>query len=263
MVVGDTEVVVPTRQVAVGDIVRIRPGEKVAVDGVVVAGASAVDESMLTGEPLPTEKTVGDTVVGGTINSYGVLDARAMAVGSDTVLAGIVRLVEQAQSRKAPVQRLADRLAGVLVPIVLVVAALTLVAWTLAGDGSAGMMAAVAVLVVACPCSLGLATPAAVLVGTGRGAGLGVLVKGGEVLEQAHAVDTVVLDKTGTLTEGRMTVVDVRRPPGRRPRPSSPWRRQPRTARNTRWPGPSSTRPTAGRSRSSPPSSSGPSPAAE
>ena len=209
VVVGDVEVVIPTRQVGVGDIVRVRPGEKVPVDGVVVAGASAVDQSMLTGEPHPIEKTAGDTVVGGTINSYGMLDARATAVGSDTVLAGIVRLVEDAQSGKAPVQRLADRLAGVLVPIVLVAAAVTLAAWAIGGDGGAGVMAAVAVLVVACPCSLGLATPAAVLVGTGRGAGLGVLVKGGEILEQAHAVDTVVLDKTGTLTEGRMTVAAV------------------------------------------------------
>ena len=209
VVVGDTEVVIPTRQVGVGDVVRVRPGEKVPVDGVVVAGASAVDESMLTGEPLPIEKTAGDTVVGGTLNSCGTFDARATAVGADTVLAGIVRLVEQAQSRKAPVQRLADRLAGVLVPIVLGVAAVTLAAWTLGGNGGGGVMAAIAVLVVACPCSLGLATPAAVLVGTGRGAGLGVLVKGGEVLEQAHAVDTVVLDKTGTLTEGRMTVAAV------------------------------------------------------
>jgi heavy metal translocating P-type ATPase len=215
VVVGGTEVVIPTRQVGVGDVVRIRPGEKVPVDGVVVAGASAVDESMLTGEPLPIEKTVGDVVVGGTLNSYGVLDARATAVGADTVLAGIVRLVEQAQSRKAPVQRLADRLAGVLVPMVLVVAAVTLAAWSLGGNGGAGVMAAVAVLVVACPCSLGLATPAAVLVGTGRGAGLGVLVKGGEVLEQAHAVDTVVLDKTGTLTEGRMSVAAVLAATGR------------------------------------------------
>ncbi len=209
VVVGDTEVVVPIGQVAVGDVVRIRPGEKVPVDGVVVAGASAVDESMLTGEPVPIEKTVGETVVGGTLNSYGMLDARASAVGADTVLAGIVRLVEDAQSRKAPVQRLADRLAGLLVPMVLVVAAVTLAAWSLGGNASAGVMAAVAVLVVACPCSLGLATPAAVLVGTGRGAGLGVLVKGGEVLERAYAVDTVVLDKTGTLTEGRMTVAAV------------------------------------------------------
>jgi heavy metal translocating P-type ATPase len=209
VVVGATEVVVPARQVGVGDIVRVRPGERIPVDGSVVAGASAVDESMLTGEPVPIEKTVGDRVVGGTVNFNGTFDVQAAAVGADTVLAGIVRLVEQAQSRKAPVQRLADRLAGVLVPMVLGVAALTLAGWSLAGDASGGIMAAVAVLVVACPCSLGLATPAAVLVGTGRGAGLGVLVKGGEVLEQAHAVDTVVLDKTGTLTEGRMSVAVV------------------------------------------------------
>jgi heavy metal translocating P-type ATPase len=215
VVVGDTEVAIPTRQVGVGDVVRIRPGEKVPVDAVVVAGTSAVDESMLTGEPVPVEKAVGDPVVGGTLNFSGVLDARATAVGADTVLAGIVRLVEQAQSRRAPVQRLADRLAGVLVPMVLVVAAATLAGWSLVGDASGGVMAAVAVLVVACPCSLGLATPAAVLVGTGRGAGLGVLVKGGEVLEEAHAVDTVVLDKTGTLTEGRMTVASILTASGR------------------------------------------------
>jgi heavy metal translocating P-type ATPase len=215
VVVGETEVVIPARQVRVGDTVRIRPGEQVPVDGVVVAGASAVDESMLTGEPVPVEKTVDDTVVGGTLNFSGVLDARATAVGAGTVLAGIVRLVEAAQARKAPVQRLADRLAGVLVPLVLLAAGVTLGAWWLAGDPSGGVMAAVAVLVVACPCSLGLATPAAVLVGTGRGAGLGVLVKGGEVLEQAHAVDTVVLDKTGTLTQGRMTLASVIPAPGR------------------------------------------------
>ena len=186
VVVGQTEVTMPAEQVHVGDVVRVRPGETIPVDGVVVAGASAADESMLTGESLPVEKAVGDRVTGATRNCDGTLDARATAVGRDSVLAGIVRLVEDAQSRKAPVQRLADRLAG-----------LTFAAWSLVGHNpSAGLMAAVAVLVVACPCSLGLATPAAVLVGTGRGAGLGVLIKGGEVLEAAHAVDTVVLDKT-------------------------------------------------------------------
>ena len=211
VVVGQTEVTMPAEQVHVGDVVRVRPGETIPVDGVVVAGASAADESMLTGESLPVEKAVGDRVTGATRNCDGTLDARATAVGRDSVLAGIVRLVEDAQSRKAPVQRLADRLAGRLVPAVLAVAGLTFVAWSLVGHNpSAGLMAAVAVLVVACPCSLGLATPAAVLVGTGRGAGLGVLIKGGEVLEAAHAVDTVVLDKTGTLTEGRMLVVAVR-----------------------------------------------------
>ncbi|HEV7685588.1 MAG TPA: heavy metal translocating P-type ATPase, partial [Acidimicrobiia bacterium] len=210
VVVGDTEVRIPAGEVQVADIVRVRPGEKIPVDGVVVAGASAADESMLTGEPLPVEKTAGDTVVGATLNCDGTLDVRATAVGRDTVLAGIVRLVEEAQNNKAPVQRLADRLAGLLVPAVLAAAAATFVAWAIVlNDPGAGLMAAVAVLVVACPCSLGLATPAAVLVGTGRGAGLGVLIKGGEVLEAAHGVDTVVLDKTGTLTEGRLMVVGL------------------------------------------------------
>ena len=220
VVVGDTEVRIPAGQVQVGDVVRVRPGEKIPVDGVVIAGASAADESMLTGEPLTVEKAADDTVVGATLNCSGTLDVRATAVGRDTVLAGIVRLVEDAQNRKAPVQRLADRLAGLLVPLVLTAAVATLAAWALVQhDTGAGLMAAVAVLVVACPCSLGLATPAAVLVGTGRGAALGVLVKGGEVLEAAHAVDTVVLDKTGTLTEGRMVVVglatDPHEPAGR------------------------------------------------
>jgi len=181
----------------------------------VVAGASAADESMLTGESLPVEKAAGDRVTGATLNCDGTVDVEATAVGRDTVLAGIVRLVEEAQGRKAPVQRLADRLAGRLVPAVMALAALTFAAWSVLGrDPGAGLMAAVAVLVVACPCSLGLATPAAVLVGTGRGAGLGVLIKGGEVLEAAHAVDTVVLDKTGTITEGRMVVVAVTAGPG-------------------------------------------------
>jgi heavy metal translocating P-type ATPase len=207
---GGTEITIPAEQVHRGDVVRIRPGQTIPVDGEVLSGASAADESMLTGESLPVEKAVGDRVTGATLNCQGTLDVRATAVGRDTVLAGIVRLVEDAQSRKAPVQRLADRLAGRLVQAVLAVAALTFAAWSWIGhDAPAGLMAAVAVLVVACPCSLGLATPAAVLVGTGRGAALGVLIKGGEVLEAAHAVDTVVLDKTGTLTEGRMLVVGV------------------------------------------------------
>jgi heavy metal translocating P-type ATPase len=210
VVLGDAEVQVPVGYVRVGDVVRVRPGEKIPVDGVVLTGASAVDESMLTGESLPVEKTAGDLVVGATLNCAGTLDMQVTAVGTDTVLAGIIRLVEQAQSAKAPVQRLADRLAGALVPAVLGVAAVTVCAWALFGhDGGAGLMAGMAVLVVACPCSLGLATPAAVLVGTGRGAAMGVLVKGGEVLEQAWTVDTVVLDKTGTLTEGRMSVLHV------------------------------------------------------
>ncbi|MEA2685318.1 MAG: copper-transporting P-type ATPase, partial [Actinomycetota bacterium] len=205
----DGEHRVPVARVRVGDVVRVRPGEKVPVDGVVVYGASAVDESMLTGESVPVDKGPGDAVTGATVNRQGVLTVRATAVGTDTALARIVRLVAEAQGSKAPVQRLADRVAGVFVPVVLAVAALTLGGWALAGHPLAGLLAAIAVLIVACPCALGLATPMAIMVGTGRGAALGVLVKGGEVLERAKAVDTVVFDKTGTLTTGEMALTDV------------------------------------------------------
>ena len=193
----------------VGDVFVVRPGEKIAVDGEVVAGASAVDESMLTGESVPVEKAPGDNVAGATINANGSLTVRATAVGRDTVYAGIVRLVEEAQAVKAPVQRLADRIAGVFVPVVLLLAASTLVGWALAGDATKGLVAAVAVLIIACPCALGLATPTAIMVGTGRAAALGVLIKGGDVLERSKRVDTVVFDKTGTLTTGVMTLTDL------------------------------------------------------
>ena len=204
------EHVVPAAQVRVGQLVRVRPGEKVPVDGEVVDGASAVDESMLTGESVPVDKGPGDTVAGATVNASGVLTVRATAVGSATALAQIVRLVEQAQGSKAPVQRLADRISSVFVPIVLALALLTLGGWALlAGDPRQGLVAAVAVLIIACPCALGLATPTAIMVGTGRGAALGVLIKGGEVLERSRRIDTVVFDKTGTLTTGRMALTDV------------------------------------------------------
>src|SRR5262249_21349076 len=160
-------------------------GDRVPVDGVVVSGLSVVDESMLTGESVPVEKAAGDRVTGGTINSNGVLTVKATAVGADAALANIVRLVEEAQGSKAPVQRLADRIAGVFVPVVLGLAALTVAAWSIAGHPGDGVLAAVAVLIVACPCALGLATPMAIMVGTGRGASLGVLIKGGEVLERS------------------------------------------------------------------------------
>ncbi len=206
----DGEHRVPVGRVRVGDQVRVRPGEKVPVDGVVVAGASAVDESMLTGESVPVDKGPGDSVAGATVNRQGVLTVRATAVGTDTALARIVRLVAEAQGSKAPVQRLADRVAGVFVPVVLAVAAVTFAVWTLAADRPLdGLLAAIAVLIVACPCALGLATPMAIMVGTGRGAALGVLIKGGEVLERSKGVDTVVFDKTGTLTVGEMSVTDV------------------------------------------------------
>jgi len=204
--------------VRVGDLLRVRPGEKVPVDGEVVAGQAAVDESMLTGESVPADKAVGDRVAGATINTNGVLTVQATAVGADTALAQIVRLVQQAQASKAPVQRLADRVSAVFVPAVLGVAALTVAGWwLLAGDPAGGLVAAVAVLIIACPCALGLATPTAIMVGTGRGADLGVLIKGGEVLEGSRRVQAVVFDKTGTLTRGEMALTDVRAARGQDP----------------------------------------------
>ena len=201
---------VPVEQLAVGDQFVVRPGEKLATDGVVVEGTSAVDASMLTGEPVPVEVGPGDEVVGATVNAGGRLVVRATRVGSDTQLAQMARLVQDAQNGKAPVQRLADRISAVFVPLVLVVAVATLGFWLGGGaDPELAFTAAVAVLVIACPCALGLATPTALLVGTGRGAQLGVLIRGPEVLESTRRVDTVVLDKTGTVTTGAMTLVDV------------------------------------------------------
>lgn len=210
LVVDGEEQMVPVEQVNVDDLVRVRPGEKIPVDGTVVSGFSAVDESMLTGESVPVEKTEGDQVAAATVNSNGVLTIRATAVGKDTALSQIVRLVEEAQGSKAPVQRLADRISGVFVPIVLGIAIATFVGWAVVeGDVRGGLVAAVAVLIIACPCALGLATPTAIMVGTGRGADMGVLIKGGEVLEGSRRIQTVVFDKTGTLTQGRMSLTDV------------------------------------------------------
>ena len=205
-----TEQSVPVARMAVGDLFAVRPGEKLATDGVVVEGVSAVDESLVTGEPVPVDVAPGSPVTGATVNTAGYLVVRATRVGEDTTLAQIGRLVSAAQTGKARVQRLADRISAVFVPIVLVLAVGTLVGWLAGGAGAqAAFTAAVAVLIIACPCALGLATPTALLVGTGRGAQLGVLIKGPEVLEGTRRVDTVVLDKTGTVTEGRMRVVDV------------------------------------------------------
>ncbi|HEX2159253.1 MAG TPA: heavy metal translocating P-type ATPase [Actinomycetes bacterium] len=209
------EVMVPVEQVAVGDLLKVRPGEKVPTDGEVVTGASAVDESMLTGESVPVEKAVGDAVTGATVNTSGVLTVRATRVGAETALAQIVRLVEEAQASKGHIQRLADRVAGVFVPAVMAVALATFAGWALlAGDPQAGLVAAVAVLIISCPCALGLATPIAIMVGTGRGAELGVLIKGVEVLEQTRRITTVVFDKTGTLTRGEMALTDAVPAPG-------------------------------------------------
>jgi Cu+-exporting ATPase len=204
------EVRIPTDQLAVGDLFVVRPGEKVATDGEVVEGTSAVDASMLTGESVPVEVRPGDAVVGATVNAGGRLVVRATRVGADTQLAQMARLVEDAQNGKAEVQRLADRISGVFVPIVIGLAVATLGFWLGAGGGAtAAFTAAVAVLIIACPCALGLATPTALMVGTGRGAQLGILIKGPEVLESTRRVDTIVLDKTGTVTTGEMTVHDV------------------------------------------------------
>ena len=201
---------IPISSLRVGDEFVVRPGEKIATDGVIVSGSSAVDASMVTGESVPAEVGVGDAVVGATVNAGGRLIVRATRVGDDTQLAQMARLVEEAQSGKANVQRLADRISGVFVPIVLGISVVTLVAWLLLGyPAAAAVTAAVAVLIIACPCALGLATPTALLVGTGRGAQIGILIKGPEVLESTRTVDTIVLDKTGTVTNGRMALVAV------------------------------------------------------
>ncbi|MCV7153609.1 MULTISPECIES: heavy metal translocating P-type ATPase [Mycolicibacterium] len=209
------ETKIAIEELMVGDEFVVRPGEKIATDGVVASGSSAVDASMLTGESVPVEVAAGDTVVGATVNAGGRLVVRASRVGSDTQLAQMAELVERAQTGKAEVQRLADRISGVFVPIVIAIAVITLGAWLGAGFSvTAAFTAAVAVLVIACPCALGLATPTALLVGTGRGAQMGVLIKGPEVLESTRKVDTVVLDKTGTVTTGKMSLIDVIAAPG-------------------------------------------------
>jgi Cu+-exporting ATPase len=209
---------IPLESLTVGMRFVVRPGEKVATDGRIIEGHSAIDMAMLTGEPVPVEVGPGDDVAGATINANGHLVVEATRVGADTALAQIVKLVEDAQGSRAPIQRLADRVAGVFVPIVLAIAVLTLVGWAVTGhDANEMFSAAVAVLIIACPCALGLATPTAIMVGTGRGAQLGIIIKGGEVLEQTRRVDIAVLDKTGTLTEGRMELVDIIAMAGERP----------------------------------------------
>ncbi|MBM4285895.1 MAG: copper-translocating P-type ATPase [Deltaproteobacteria bacterium] len=206
------EVEEPLERVKVGDLLAVRPGEKVPVDGVVVEGTSSVDESMLTGESMPVAKEPGAEVWGATLNQRGFLVFRATRVGKDMVLSQIIRLVEEAQAAKAPIERMADRVAGVFVPVVIVLAALTFLAWLAWGPAPAltkALVSTVAVLIIACPCALGLATPTAVMVGSGRGAELGILMRGGEALERAYRLTTVVFDKTGTLTRGRPRVTDV------------------------------------------------------
>ena len=231
-----SQIEIPIENVLVGDRIVVRPGEKIPVDGVVRDGGSTVDESMLTGEAMPVSKKVGDEVIGGTINKMGSFVFEATKIGEDTVVAQIIALVEDAQGSKAPVQRLADRIAGIFVPIVIGVAALTFVVWMLVGPSfSLALQNFIAVMIIACPCALGLATPTAIVVGTGRGAELGVLIKGGESLETVHRVTTVAFDKTGTLTQGTPTVADGKKTCCR-------LRRQLSRGPNTRWRKPSSGR---------------------
>ncbi len=216
----DLEVDVPVEEVQHDETVVVRPGERVPVDGEIISGQSAIDESMLTGESLPVQKTTGDRVIGGTINRTGSFRYRATTLGADSMLAQIVRLMRDAQGSRAPIQRLADRVSGIFVPVVISLAIATFVVWFLAADAAPGVRAfaaAVAVLIIACPCAMGLAVPTAVMVSTGKGAELGVLIKGGEALQRAGDVRTVVLDKTGTVTEGRPTVTDLIIAPG------APW----------------------------------------
>ena len=200
-------------QVNVGDVLRVRPGEKIPVDGIVIDGASNVDESMISGESTPVQKGEGDTVIGGTVNQTGALQMRAEKVGSDTMLAQIVDMVASAQRSRAPIQRVADRVAGWFVPLVVAAAVLTFIAWARWGPTDErlayALVNAVAVLIVACPCALGLATPMSIMVGVGRGAKEGVLIKDAESLEVLQKVDTIVVDKTGTLTEGRPKLVGI------------------------------------------------------
>ncbi len=208
---GGEAVDIPVGEVGSGDVLLVRPGERIAVDGEVMAGASAVDESMLTGESMPVEKSLGDRVIGGTMNRTGAFQYRATTVGARSVIAQIVRLMRDAQGSRAPIQRLADQISSIFVPVVMAIAVVTFLVWYFAVPGSPVLQAfaaAVAVLIIACPCAMGLAVPTAVMVATGRGAEMGVLIKGGEALQRAHEVQTVILDKTGTVTEGRPVVTD-------------------------------------------------------
>lgn len=211
-IVDGNEVDIPLEEVKVGDLLRVKPGEKIPVDGLITEGSSAVDESLVTGESIPVDKTIGDSVIGSTVNNHGSFVLRATKVGKDTVLSQIVRLVEQAQGSKAPIQRLADKIAEVFVPIVMVISALTFVAWYFWGPEPSftfALLNTVGVLIIACPCAMGLATPIAVIVGTGKGAEMGVLIKDAGALELSHKLKVLVFDKTGTITAGKPVVTDV------------------------------------------------------
>lgn len=217
MLRNGTEAEVPVDEVVAGDVVMVRPGDKVPVEGVIMGGRSTLDESMVTGESIPVTKTVGDEVVGATINQTGAFRFKATKVGADTMLAQIVKLVRQAQASRAPIQRIADLVASYFVPAVMFIAIAAFTVWFIAGPAPAltlGLVAAVAVLIIACPCALGLATPLSVMVGTGKGAQAGILIRSAEALETAHRLRTVVLDKTGTITRGRLELTDLVPPEG-------------------------------------------------
>ncbi len=240
IILNDKETQVPIDEVEVGNIVVVRPGEKIPVDGVIIEGSSAVDESMLTGESIPVEKKAGDQVIGATLNKSGYFKFRATKVGKDTALAQIIRLVEMAQGSKAPIQRLADTVAGIFVPTVICIALVTFLVWFFIGGQPFifALTAFIAVLVIACPCALGLATPTAIMVGTGKGAQNGILIKSAESLERAYRVQTIVFDKTGTLTRGKPVVTDTisteRISSGLK---SCVWRLPSKKARSIRWGG--------------------------
>ncbi|MGR4031224.1 heavy metal translocating P-type ATPase, partial [Bacillus sp. ZZQ-131] len=207
-----TEIKILIEEVVAGDIVYVKPGEKIPVDGEIVEGKSAIDESMLTGESIPVDKTIGDGVIGSTINKNGFLKVKATKVGRDTALAQIIKVVEEAQGSKAPIQRVADQISGIFVPVVVVIAIITFAVWMLfvtPGDFGGALEKMIAVLVIACPCALGLATPTSIMAGSGRSAEYGILFKGGEHLEATHRLDTVILDKTGTVTNGKPVLTDV------------------------------------------------------
>jgi Cu+-exporting ATPase len=203
------EIDIAIETLVIGDVIVVRPGEKVPVDGIMVEGSSSLDESMITGESIPVDKKVGDQVIGATINKFGSFKFKATKIGKDTVLSQIIRLVEDAQGSKAPVQKLADKISGIFVPAVLVIALVTFLIFYSMGDFNTGLINAVAILVIACPCALGLATPTAIMVGTGKGAENGILIKSGEHLENAHKMDTIIFDKTGTITKGEPDVTDI------------------------------------------------------
>jgi Cu+-exporting ATPase len=207
---NDLEQDILIEEVVIGDIIVVRPGEKIPVDGKIVEGDSSVDESMITGESMPTKKKVGDNVIGATINKYSTFKFEATKIGKDTMLSKIIKMVEDAQGSKAPIQKIADKVSGIFVPVVLAIAIITFLIWLLfIGNFTMGLVSAVAVLVIACPCALGLATPTAIMVGTGKGAENGILIKGGQYLETAYKLDTIILDKTGTITKGKPEVTDI------------------------------------------------------